>query len=216
MLIRVQIQSNNNNKKIQCIQIILFGGPAALEEKKRYDLHSVREFWGCLKCLDLDQDKQISEKPGSGCGYETVFRIRDVYLGSPDPTFFLSRIRIFWSRIRIKEFEYFDPKKWFIISRKYDPGCSSRIRILTFYPSRIQGSKRHRIRIRNTDPEQWIVCMGWPAGWEVRCMPPAGGAGRAPVRRAAPVRTAVRLPYRTGCKEFGLHFYSSSQSFWYG
>jgi hypothetical protein len=34
------------------------------------------------------------------------------------------------SRIRIKEFTYFiyfDPKKWFLSSRKYDPGCSSRI-----------------------------------------------------------------------------------------
>jgi hypothetical protein len=43
------------------------------------------------------------------------------------------------SRIRIKEFKYFNPKKWFLSSRKYDPGCSSRIRIriLTFYPSPI-------------------------------------------------------------------------------
>ncbi len=33
-----------------------------------------------------------------------------------------------------------------IHSRKSDdPGCSSRIRILTFYPSLIQGAKRHRI-----------------------------------------------------------------------
>ncbi len=38
-----------------------------------------------------------------------------------------SRIRIFPSRIRIKEFKYFNPKKWFLSSRKYDPGCSSRI-----------------------------------------------------------------------------------------
>jgi hypothetical protein len=30
-----------------------------------------------------------------------------------------------------------ETKKWFLSSRKYDPGCSSRIRILTFYPSRI-------------------------------------------------------------------------------
>ncbi len=30
-----------------------------------------------------------------------------------------------------------DPKKWFLSSRKYDPGCSSRIRVLIFYPSRI-------------------------------------------------------------------------------
>jgi hypothetical protein len=35
------------------------------------------------------------------------------------------------SRIRIKEFKYFNPKKWFLNSRKYDPGCSSRIRMLT-------------------------------------------------------------------------------------
>ncbi len=49
----------------------------------------------------------------------------------------LSRIRLFpipdpnclhpGSRIRIKEFRYFNPKKWFLSSGKYDPGCSSRI-----------------------------------------------------------------------------------------
>jgi hypothetical protein len=49
------------------------------------------------------------------------------------------------SWIRIKELKYFNPKKWFLSSRKYDPNCLSRIRILTFYPSRIQGSKRHPI-----------------------------------------------------------------------
>jgi hypothetical protein len=38
----------------------------------------------------------------------------------PDPTFFHPG-----SRIRIKEFKYFNPKKWFLSSRKYDPGCSS-------------------------------------------------------------------------------------------
>jgi hypothetical protein len=47
-------------------------------------------------------------------------RIRDVYP---------SRIRIFPSRIRMKKFKYFNPKKWFLSSMKYDPGCSSRIRI---------------------------------------------------------------------------------------
>jgi hypothetical protein len=35
----------------------------------------------------------------------------------------------------IKEFKYFSPKKWFLSSRKYDPGYSSRI--LIFYPTRI-------------------------------------------------------------------------------
>jgi hypothetical protein len=54
-----------------------------------------------------------------------------------DPTFFPSRIPIRpvsipdpGSRIRIKEFKYFNPqktKKWFLISRKYYPSCSSRI-----------------------------------------------------------------------------------------
>ncbi len=56
----------------------------------------------------------------------------------PDPNNFISRIRI-------KIFKYFSPKKLFPSSRKYDPGCSSRIQILIFYPSRILGSKRHRI-----------------------------------------------------------------------
>jgi hypothetical protein len=40
----------------------------------------------------------------------------------PDPIFFHPG-----SRIRIIEFKYFNPKKWFLSSRKYDPGCSSRI-----------------------------------------------------------------------------------------
>ncbi len=50
----------------------------------------------------------------------------------------------FPSRIRIKERKYFNPKKLFLSTRKFDLGFSSRIRIriLSFYPS--------RIRIRNT------------------------------------------------------------------
>ncbi len=54
----------------------------------------------------------------------------------PDPNFFHpgSRIRIFFIpdpgfRIRIKEFKYF---KLFLSSWKYDPGCSSQIRILIY------------------------------------------------------------------------------------
>ncbi len=85
-----------------------------------------------------------------------VLRIRDVYPGSrfkipiPVPNFSHPG-----SRIRIKEFKYCNPKKWFLSSRKYDPGCSSWIRILILsHPgSRIQGPKRHWIsgsRIRNT------------------------------------------------------------------
>jgi hypothetical protein len=41
-------------------------------------------------------------------------------------------------------------------SRKYDPRCSSRIRILIFYPSRIPypGSKHHRVS--DPDPQHWF------------------------------------------------------------
>ncbi len=95
-----------------------------------------------------------------------MLRIRDVYPGS--------RIRLFpsripdpnclhpGSRILIKEFMYFNPKKQkngFLalknMIRVVHPG--SRIRMLTFYPSRIPdpGVKEapnsgSRIRIRNT------------------------------------------------------------------
>ncbi len=68
----------------------------------------------------------------------------------PDPTFFHpgSRIRTVLipdpgSRILIKECKYFNPqkskKKWFLSSKKYDPGCSSRIPDpdADFLPSRI-------------------------------------------------------------------------------
>ncbi len=53
----------------------------------------------------------------------------------------IKEFRIFPSRIRIKEFKYFYPKKRFLSSRKYDPGWSSRIRIYTFYPSRISDAE---------------------------------------------------------------------------
>jgi hypothetical protein len=51
------------------------------------------------------------------------------------------------SRICIEEFKSFNPKKLFLMTRKYDPGCSDPD---FFYLSRIQGSRRPRIRIRNT------------------------------------------------------------------
>ena len=87
----------------------------------------------------------------------------------PDPTFFHPGSRIQTvsisdpgSLILIKELKYFNPqkaKKWFLSSKKYDPGCSSRIRMLTFsHPgSRIQGSKRHPIP--DPDPQHcYILC----------------------------------------------------------
>ncbi len=75
-----------------------------------------------------------------------------MFISDPGSDFFLSWIpdpNCFHpgSRIRIKEIKYFNPKKWFLSSRKY-PGCSTRIPDPDFfYPSRIPdpGVKRHRI-----------------------------------------------------------------------
>jgi hypothetical protein len=92
------------------------------------------------------------------CGSEIFFLISD-------PTFFYPGSEFFPYRFRIKEFQYFNPQKCFLSSRKYDPGCSFQIpdpdRDFLSIPNpgfRIQGSKRHRIpdfgsRIRtlNTD-----------------------------------------------------------------
>jgi hypothetical protein len=87
-----------------------------------------------------------------------VLRIGDVYPASES---FPSRIqdkkdsesRI---RIRIKEFKYFEPKNLFLSSRKYDPGCSSRIRILIFLPIPDPGSRGQKgtgSQIPNSDPQ---------------------------------------------------------------
>ncbi len=88
----------------------------------------------------------------------SVLRIRDVY-----PGFW---IRIFPSRIRIfsipdpgSAFKCFNPQKLFLSSRKYDPGCSSRICIPDpdpdFLPILDSGSRGQKgtgslIWIRNT------------------------------------------------------------------
>ncbi len=80
-------------------------------------------------------------------------RISDPNFFIPDPNFYHPG-----SRISIKEFKYFNHKKWFLSSRKYDPGCSSRIRIPDpdpdFLPipdprSRGQKGTGYRIRICN-------------------------------------------------------------------
>ncbi len=66
----------------------------------------------------------------------TIYQCCGSLMFIPDPTFFHPGSELSPSRIRIKEFKYFNPKKWFLSSRKYIPGCSSRIRMLTFYPFR--------------------------------------------------------------------------------
>jgi hypothetical protein len=86
-----------------------------------------------------------------------------MFIPDPGSDFFPSRVldpNFFHpgSRIRNKEFKCFNPKKWFVSSRKYDLGCSSRIPDPDpdFLPipdpgSRGQKGTGSRIRIRNTD-----------------------------------------------------------------
>jgi hypothetical protein len=95
-----------------------------------------------------------------------VLRIRDVYPGSrirlfsiPDPG---SELSIPDPGSTSKNLSIFNPKKWFLSSRKYDPGCSSRIPdpdadflSIPDPRSRIQRSKRHRIP--DPDPQHWIL-----------------------------------------------------------
>ncbi len=82
-----------------------------------------------------------------------LLRIRDAYPGSE---FFPFRIHGQKdSGSAYINSSSFKPK---ICSWKYDPGCSSRIRILVFYPSRIRGSNRHRC----PDPESGSAVLAHP------------------------------------------------------
>ena len=83
-----------------------------------------------LGCLTLDPGSRIRifsiPDPGS---WIKIFCILDPW----------SRIWIFFipdpgSRMRIKEFKYFNQKKWFLSSQKYDPSFTSRIRIPNLDP----------------------------------------------------------------------------------
>ncbi len=89
-------------------------------------------------------------------------RIRIRILSIPDPGF----------RIRIKEFKYFNPKNCFLSSRKYDPGCSSRIRIpepdpdfLPIPDPRSRGQKGTGSRIPDLDPQHCLSV------WQVENLP---------------------------------------------
>jgi hypothetical protein len=92
---------------------------------------------------------EVSSVADTGC----FSRIPDQNVSHPGSEFIPSRIRI-------KEM-FFNPKNLFPSSKKYDPDFTSRIWILTFYPSRILGSKRHRI----PDSQHWNT--GTQAGPEV-------------------------------------------------
>jgi hypothetical protein len=50
-----------------------------------------------------------------------------MFIPHPHPNFSIPDPGLKRSRIRIKNLSFFKPKKLFLSSRKYDPGCSSRI-----------------------------------------------------------------------------------------
>jgi hypothetical protein len=95
-----------------------------------------------------------------GCGTRFWFTLKKNSVAHP---VCLSRIRIFsipdpnfshpGSRIRIKEFKYFNPKNCFLALGNMIRGCSSWIRILTFYLS--------RIRIRNSGKKAELSMDLW-------------------------------------------------------
>ncbi len=75
-----------------------------------------------------------SNDPCNGCcshqNHYVPCHINNRYIfGSVADQGCLSRIRLFPSRIPDphQRISVFNPKKWFLSSRKYDPGCSSRI-----------------------------------------------------------------------------------------
>ncbi len=71
--------------------------------------------------------------PDPGCLSGSRIRLFSI----PDPNFFHPGSEFFDPGSAQKNLSILTPKKWCLSSRKYDPGCSSWIWILTFYPSRI-------------------------------------------------------------------------------
>ncbi len=96
-----------------------------------------------------------------------------MFIPDPGSDFFPSRIPVPnrlhpGSRILIKEFKYFNPKKtkkWFLSSKKYDPGWSSQIPDpdADFLPIPDPGSRGQKgTQSRIPDPEHWDnVGTGW-------------------------------------------------------
>jgi hypothetical protein len=91
------------------------------------------------------------------------------FIPDPESEFCPSRILICsiphpGSRIRLKEFLCFNPKKWLLSTQKYDPDFSSRIRIpgpdhnfLTIPDPGFRGRKGTGSRIPHPDPQHCIL-----------------------------------------------------------
>jgi hypothetical protein len=82
----------------------------------------------------------------------------------PDPSFFTFFHPGF--RICFKEFKYFNPRKWFLSSRKYDPGCSSRIRDPEILPTPDPNPGVNRHRIPDTGSATLLLVYPCPASPE--------------------------------------------------
>jgi hypothetical protein len=102
------------------------------------------------------------------------------FFAIPDPNFLHHGSEFFLSRIgssipdpnffhpgsasrKLRIFNYFNPKKWFLSSEKYDPGSSFRIwipdpnpELLSISDPRSWGQKGIGSRIPDLDPRQWM------------------------------------------------------------
>ncbi len=118
----------------------------------------------------------------SGRTRKTVLRIRHVYPGSVvfqsrilGPNF--SNLNLGSASMNLSVFSFY-PKKWFLSTQTYDPGCSSPIRIRIFLTipepgSRIRGSKLHRI----PDPQHCLKKTKKTQGKEVSSAGPGSWLG---------------------------------------
>jgi hypothetical protein len=116
------------------------------QESIRYQVRNIRQ--RDIKIFFLEQccgSGMFIADPGTEF-FHPESRIRD-------PNFFHPG-----SWIRLKELKYFNPKKWFLSTQKYDPGFSSRIRIPDpdFLPIPNPGSRGQKgtgSRIQDPDPQ---------------------------------------------------------------
>ncbi len=87
-----------------------------------------------------------------------MWRIRDIYPGSRIRLFSIPDPNCLHPGSSSKNLSILTPKKakkWFLSSKKYDPGCSSRILMLTFSHPGSRGQKGTQSRIPDPDPQHW-------------------------------------------------------------
>ncbi len=119
----------------------------------RFSFHAERRVWSCCQSPSPKVRCIVDDTYTTPSPWATWVSLTSHNVADPGPEIFPSRKPGSASKNR-----HFKPPKWFLSSRKYDPGCSSRIRIRIFYPSRIQRSKH---RISDPDPQHWhhIFCF---------------------------------------------------------